>query len=219
MIITEKKPFSELLEDLKEHKKLFLVGCSLCATTCKTGGEKDLEKIEEAFIAAGKTVTGRAVPDPTCSILEVKRLYRKYAKEIDAADAIVSFSCGGGTQAIADTLKNVKVYPGSNTLFQGEITKNTIKEREFEQKCSLCGECILADTGGLCPVTRCPKGLVNGPCGGVSDGKCEVDKNIDCVWIKIYERLKESGKLDSFKKIQDPKDHSKSKKPQRLNIK
>ena len=218
MIITKQKPLEEVLESLKGKKKIFLIGCALCATTCKTGGEEQLNTIEEELEKKGKRVTGKVVLDPACSFLEVKRLYRKHRDEVDSSDAILSYACGGGTQALVELIEEREVFPGNDTLFQGEIAKMTLKEAEFVQKCSLCGECLLASTGGICPVTRCPKGLLNGPCGGIKDGKCEVSSDIDCVWLTIYERLKSLGLLDNMKKIRQPKDHSKSKKPQKLSL-
>ena len=218
MIITKQKTIEEILKVIKDAKKVFLVGCSLCATTCKTGGEKDLKKMEDLLIEEGKKVTGSVVLDPACSMLEVKRFCRKYKDVVDGSDAILSFACGGGTQAVSEALDKIAVYPGNDTLFQGEIAKLTLQGGRFEQKCSLCGECMLWETGGICPITRCPKSLVNGPCGGAKDGKCEIDKNMDCVWLLIYTRLKERGAIDNMRKIHDPKDHSINNSPQTLNI-
>ena len=215
MIITKQKPFKDILKALKDDKKIFLIGCSLCATTCKTGGENELKDAEEKLKKEGKTVTGKAVLDPTCNLLEVKRLYRKHKDAIDSADAIVSFACGGGTQAVVDVIDKKEVFPGTDTLFQGEISEVSLKSGRFDQKCSLCGDCVLVETGGICPVTRCPKGLINGPCGGIKNGKCEVDPELECVWLLIYDRLKELGREEGMKKARSPKDHSKSKKPQK----
>ncbi len=216
MIITSQKPLEDILDFIKNKKKVFLLGCKLCATTCGTGGEPELKDMEKKLAAAGKTVTGWAILDPACSLLEIKRFYRKHAREMDDSEAILSFACGGGTQAAAQVLGDKDVYPGNNTLFQGEITEFSPRRAKFEQKCSLCGDCALAITGGLCPVTLCPKGLVNGPCGGVKNKKCEVDAQLDCVWVLIYERLKKQGRLSEMKKISEPKDHARNKKPQNL---
>jgi len=218
MIITRQKPLEDMLEFVKGCKKIFLIGCNLCATTCKSGGEEEVKEIAEKLKKNGKVITGTAVLDPACSYLELKRLYRSHADEIDSADAVISLACGGGTQAAAELFKATRVYPGTDTLFQGEITRATLKERNFAQKCSLCGECILAVTGGICPVTRCPEGLLNGPCGGIKNGKCEVDKDMDCVWLIIYDKLRELDEVDLMKVVREPKDHSKNKKPQDLTV-
>ncbi len=218
MIISKRKPFSEILESIEGLKKVFIVGCTLCATTCKTGGEKEVKEITEALQEEGKTVTGWNVPDPACSLLAIKRLYRSQKKEIDESDVILSLACGGGTQAIAEIIPGKRVCPGNDTLFQGEITESTLKKVKFEQKCSLCGECVLASTGSICPVTRCPKSLVNGPCGGVKNGKCEISSDLDCAWMLIYEQLKSDGRLDEMKKVRRAKDHSKNKSPQNFIV-
>jgi len=214
MIVTKHKPLEEILGYLSECKKVFLVGCRLCAATCKTVSDPEVAAFKTTLEENGKIVTGVATLEPVCNTLEVKRLYRERKNEIDEADAILSFACGGGTQTLAEVIENKKVLPGNDSLFQGEIAKMTIQGGRFEQRCSLCGECMLAETGGICPVTRCPKGLVNGPCGGIKNGKCEVDPENDCVWLLIYERLRKNRDLSVLKKIHSPKDFSKSKKPQ-----
>jgi len=218
MIITRQKPLADIRGYLKDAEKIFLLGCELCATVCKTGGEDQLKEMEKNLRKEGKEVTGWAVVNPACSFLEVKRLYRNKGKEIDAADAVLSLACGGGTQAVVEIIKGKEIFPGNDTLFQGEVTKMSHRGGQFEQKCSLCGECVLDATGGICPVTRCPKGLLNGPCGGVKNGKCEVDSELDCVWTTIYERLKELGRLEEMSKIRLPKDHSKTRNPRSLVI-
>ncbi|MBU0570628.1 MAG: methylenetetrahydrofolate reductase C-terminal domain-containing protein [Candidatus Omnitrophica bacterium] len=218
MIITKQKPIEEILAAIKDAGKVFLAGCSLCATTCRTGGEKELKKLEKLLKANNKEVTGSVVLDPACNMLEVKRFCRKYRAVIDESDAVLSLACGGGTQAVSEALEGVRVYPGNNTLFQGEITKLTLQGGRFEQRCSLCGDCMLGETGGICPVTCCPKALLNGPCGGAKDGKCEIDKNMNCAWLLIYKNLKERGAISNMKTIHEPKDHSVNSNPQSLDI-
>ncbi|MFH1847226.1 MAG: methylenetetrahydrofolate reductase C-terminal domain-containing protein [Candidatus Omnitrophota bacterium] len=219
MIITSKKPIIEMLDGLKGREKVFLAGCALCATTCRTGGQKQVDETAVILEKEGKKITGSVVLEPACSVLEVKRLYRKMNKEIEDSDIVLSLACGGGTQAIAEVIKTKEIYPANNTLFQGEISELSLKRAKFDQKCSLCGDCVLGLTNGICPVTCCPKELVNGPCGGVKNGKCETDKNLDCAWLLIYERLKEFGRLKDLKTIKAPKDHSKNRKPRDLVIK
>ncbi len=219
MIITKQKPMDEVLKLLKNYKKIFLVGCNLCATTCKTGGEAQLVNLETELKKNGKVIMGKVVLDPACNYLEVNRLCRNNKESIDSADVILSYACGGGAQALSEIINRKMVFSGNDTLFQGEISKMTLKEAEFVQKCSLCGECMLAETGGICPATRCPKGLLNGPCGGIKNGKCEVNSEMDCVWIDIYNRMKDLGLLENIKKVRKPKDYSKSKKPQKHTIK
>ncbi|MBU1894226.1 MAG: methylenetetrahydrofolate reductase C-terminal domain-containing protein, partial [Candidatus Omnitrophica bacterium] len=158
MIITRQKKISEILDTIKTKNNVFLVGCTLCATVCKTGGEKELKNLAEFLKKEGKRVTGWVILDPACNLLQVKKLKRDRAKEIEASDIILSLACGGGTQAIAEIFDNKKVSPANDTLFQGEITELTLKKARFEEKCSLCGECLLDETAGMCPVSLCPKG-------------------------------------------------------------
>ena len=149
MIITREKPLQEILSFIEKDNKIFIAGCSLCATTCKTGGEDQVKKMADFLEKEGKTITGYAVLDPACSLLAVKRAVREQKNEIDAAETILSMACGGGTQAIAEIIKNKNVYPVNDTLFQGEITESTLKVSAFEQRCSLCGDCMLSETGAI----------------------------------------------------------------------
>ncbi len=197
MIITKQKPIEEIFDYIKNDSAVFLVGCAVCATTCKTGGETEAKLLSELLIAKGKKVTGWDILNPACYILESKKLLRRKEKEISAAESIISLACGGGTQAIAEMIGK-SVYPANDTLFQGEIIQLSPQEDRFEKKCLMCGECIVGVTGGICPVTRCPKGLRSGPCGGVNKEKCEVDPDRDCAWVLIYNRLKELGQLGNM---------------------
>lgn len=193
MIITKAKPFPEILQSLEREKTIFLVGCSECATVCKTGGEEEVKAMKDYLQQEGKTVSGWVILDPGCNLLEAKKEFRKHKEEITQADSLVVMSCGGGVQ-IAQEASGKVVHPTNNTLFLGTIKRFG----QFQQYCSMCGECILDLTGGLCPVTRCPKGLLNGPCGGAKDEKCEVNPDNNCVWIEIYNRLKEIERLKEF---------------------
>jgi hypothetical protein len=218
MIITAQKKFDDIKGMLGDAKSVYLVGCSLCSTTCKTGGEKELEAMAEDLVKAGYKVSGQKVLDPACNMLDVKRFAREQKNELGESAAVLCFTCGGGTQAVAEIITDIRVMPAADTLFQGEITKVSLNDRQFEQKCSLCGECTLMDTAAICPVTRCPKGLMNGPCGGIKNGKCEVNNEIDCAWLKIYEKMKKTGQTEKLRNIVPPKDHRKGKKPQNLKI-
>ncbi len=210
MIITKQKPIEEILDYIKNDPAVFLVGCAVCATTCKTGGEIEIKLLSELLVAKGKKVTGWDILNPACYILESKKLLRRKEKEISAAKSIISLACGGGTQAIAEMIGK-PVYPGNDTLFQGEIIRLSPQEDHFEKKCLMCGECLIGITGGICSVTRCPKGLRNGPCGGVNKGKCEVDSERDCVWVLIANKLKELGQFENMETIGKTRDYSKEK--------
>jgi len=193
LIITKAKPFPEILQSLEREKTIFLVGCSECATVCKTGGEEEVQAMRDRLQQEGKVISGQVILDPGCNLLEAKKEFRKHREEITHADSLVVMSCGGGTQ-IAQEASGKLVHPANNTLFLGTVKRFG----QFQQYCSMCGECILDLTGGLCPATRCPKGLLNGPCGGAKDAKCEVNPDNDCVWIEIYNRLKEIERLKEF---------------------
>ena len=213
MIITEQKPLAELLDSLKDYQKIFLVGCGECATTCKTGGEEELAKIKAQLEAEGKTVVGMCIPSAPCVASQIKTELAKNMKVLREAVAILVLACGLGTQSVKDNDRlGLEVFPGCNTLFGAVMDA----EGNFYEKCSLCGECVLDITGGICPITLCPKGLLNGPCGGVDRGKCEVDKDKDCAWVLIYKELEKRKNLSEIKKIQEPKDFKKTTKPHKL---
>jgi ferredoxin len=215
MIITKQKEFKEILKYLKGQTKIFIVGCGECSTTCKTGGEEDIKKIKEALEKEGKAVIGYCVPEAPCIAAKVKMELAKNRKPIESSDAILVLACGLGIQSVKENLRAEKpIHVGCDTLFMGAIDAGGA----FLEKCSACGDCVLELTGLICPLTRCPKGLLNGPCGGQNKGKCEVDKDRDCAWILIYNELKKQNKLDLLKEIRPPKDHSKVSKPRELKI-
>lgn len=215
MIITKQKELKEILRYLGDEKKIFLIGCGECSTTCKTGGEDDIKKVKELLEKEGRVVTGYCVPTAPCVAAKVKLELAKNRKTIESSDAILVLACGLGIQSVAENLRvDKKVHVGCDTLFMGAIDASGT----FLEKCSACGDCILDLTGVICPITRCPKSLLNGPCGGQDKGKCEVDKNKDCAWILIYNELKKQGKLHLLKENRPPKDYSKSSKPRQLSL-
>lgn len=210
MIITKQKDFKVILEYLKDAGKIFLIGCGECSTTCKTGGEEELKAMKASLEKEGKTVTGYALPGAPCIAAQIKLEFAKNRKAIEASDAILVLACGLGIQSVKDNLRVSKpVHVGCDTLFMGAIDAGGT----FLEKCSACGDCVLELTAAICPITRCPKSLLDGPCGGQNKGKCEVDKNRDCVWVLIYKELKKENKLELLKKIQPPKDHTRSTRP------
>ena len=214
MIITEKKPLAEILDFLKEEDKLFIVGCGDCAELCQTGGQREVEDLAAKLEETGRTVTGWLVSEGPCHNLRIARELRTVANMIAQADGIIVLACGAGIQAVTD-LTDKPVHPGLNTLFLGNVRRYG----SFEERCSMCGECILDDTGGICPITRCAKSLPNGPCGGVQDdGNCEIDGR-ECAWVQIFEKLKQQGRLDKLDKYQAMKDFERSIKPGRMNLK
>jgi ferredoxin len=215
MIITKQKEFKTILEYLGAAKSVFLIGCGECSTTCKTGGEDDVKKIKESLEKEGKRVTGYTIPSAPCIAAKVKLELAKNRKLIESSDAILVLACGLGIQSVKDNLRIEKpIHVGCDTLFMGAIDGGGA----FMEKCSACGDCVLELTGMICPLTRCSKSLLNGPCGGQNKGKCEVDKNRDCAWILIYNELKKQGRLDLLREIKPPKDHSKATKPRERKL-
>ena len=213
MIITEQKALKEILEALGAHKKIFLVGCGECATTCKTGGEPEVAKMKALLEENGKTVVGSCIPSAPCVAAQIKTEMAKNMKALREAEAILVLACGLGVQSVKDNDRmGLAVCPSCNSLFGAVMDA----QGNFLEKCSLCGECVLDVTDGICPVTLCAKGLLNGPCGGMNKGKCEVDKDKDCAWVLIYQELEKRKKLDKIRKAQGPKDFKKTTRPRKI---
>jgi len=188
MIITVQKPLSEITEKLENYSTVFIVGCAACATKCQTGSEEAVRQMAEELRKAGKTIAGTAVLDTTCDMRIVKKELGRLQLN-DPQTALLILACGAGVQAVEKVLSTAIIIPGLNPVFTGTTERIGI----YHEYCALCGDCILDRTGGICPVTRCAKGLVNGPCGGVVNGKCEVDQERDCAWALIYNKLVKAG--------------------------
>jgi ferredoxin len=202
--ITAQKPLEEIIQSLSGVGKVYIIGCGTCATMCHTGGKSEVLDMKEKLEAAGKKVTGWMVVPTACDEL-TKDALGENAKDIAAADAILAMSCAFGAQTIT-LYTNKPVYPALNTLFIGrEETPG-----QFIEVCMQCGNCVLATTAGICPLVRCAKSLLNGPCGGSVDGKCEISPDTPCAWQMIYERLAALGQLDKLEEIVPPRDWSTS---------
>ena len=176
--------------------------------------ERGLDKVEamkQTLEEAGKTVVLTDVADACCMKLGV----RAKCKAISAAapECIVCMSCGDGVQTIAKNCTGIPVYPANNTMFLGEVARVGI----WEEACKMCGDCVLGTTGGICPITQCAKSLVNGPCGGQKNGKCEVNPENDCAWIQIYKRLEQLGQLDKLSMTRPDKGYEKVAYPRTIN--
>jgi len=201
VIVSQKKPIEELMAMLSGVKKVGLIGCGNCASACNVGGEPEIAALKEYLESQGIEVVGTAIPGDSCH----KMLVRKEIKAVLAAgpEALVSMACGSGCQTVAENCK-IPVYPANNTVFVGQ----TERVGMFHEMCRTCGDCVLGETAGICPITQCAKSLVNGPCGGQKNGKCEVDPNNDCAWILIYNKLKEQGALNKMEVTHEDKDNS-----------
>jgi ferredoxin len=213
MHATIQKPFRELLGMLEGENRVFIVGCGNCARKCQSGGEPEVAAMKERLEKIGKTVVGTFVPDGTCSLTEVSGLVKDNQAAIDEAESMLVLACGQGVHTVVDATGKI-THPGCNTIFGGE----TLRPGDVREYCQLCGECVVDAYGGLCPLTLCAKGLLNGPCGGSKDGKCEVDPERDCGWNLIYERLKAIGKLETLYQYREPKDYRKATRSRRLTV-
>ena len=214
MVISEQKSKEELLQALEGQGRLFLVGCAACATACKAGGEEEVFRIQEWLAGTGREVTGSVVIEEACHLMRAARDLRQHRLQVEEADALLVLACGAGVQSISAGTDR-QVIGALNSLFLGNIRRFG----HYEEKCSLCGECILNETAGICPVTTCAKGLLNGPCGGMEDGHCEVDPQIDCAWHMIFERLKKQGRPGVFARSVPAKNWGRVRKPGRHRVK
>lgn len=218
MIITTQKPIDEITSMLEPYNKIFIIGCGLCSTLAQTGGEKQVSEMVDK-LKDKKTILGSIVIESPCDLRIDRKEIRKIKEKVENSDAILGMCCGAGVQTLVELTGKI-IIPALNTCFLGEVERIG----RFYERCRLCGDCILYETGGICPVARCAKGMMNGPCGGSVDGKCEVKeerisfdkegneiKEIiekDCAWVLIYNRLKKLNRLDLFRKYRPPRDRS-----------
>ncbi|UCH56767.1 MAG: methylenetetrahydrofolate reductase C-terminal domain-containing protein [Candidatus Bathyarchaeota archaeon] len=202
MIITKQKPLEETMDMTEPYSKIFVVGCGKCATVCQTGGEEEVAAMVEEL---KDKISDFAVVEEPCDLRLTRRDLKAHKETIAGSDAVLVMNCGAGVQTIADYTGRI-VLPALDTMFIG----STERIGRFYDRCKACGECILDETGGICPITRCAKSILNGPCGGQVEGKCEVGeyKN-DCAWILIWKKLKEQERLDLFAEFRPPRDHGK----------
>ena len=210
--ITQKKQEEEIERLLKGLNRIFVIGCGTCTTLTRTGGDPEVRAMKKELSAKGKIVTGQTVVPVACDNL-TREFLSDFGEQIDQADVLLIMSCAFGVQTIARQLKKM-VVPALDTLFIGKETAVGL----FDEICTQCGTCIIGETGGICPVTNCHKGLVNGPCGGTNHGKCEIDVAKDCVWTLIYNRLQELGRLDSMRRYQKPRNHQGEPKPGKFKL-
>ena len=207
--ITKAKSEKEIDRLLNGFGRVFIVGCGTCVTLTRTGGQPEVEAMREKLSAKGKLVTGHVVVPVACDNL-TREILDEFGSQIEQADALLIMTCAFGVQTHAGQFKKM-VVPALDTVFIGKETGLGL----FDEICIQCGACIIGETGGICPVTACHKGLVNGPCGGTNKGKCEIDSQKDCAWTLIYKRLDELGHLDAMRKLQQPRNHLGEPRPGR----
>ena len=201
MIISSAKPVEEILGLLEGEEDIFVIGCNTCAAKLHLGGEPEVQKMCEDLKAAGKNVVGWVLPTAACSIRTREHLLEKN-RDIEDAKAIVVMGCGSGASIVSGVLDK-PVYTSNNTDSLGGFSHGN----EMHGLCAMCGNCTISGFGGICPTARCPKELLNGPCGGSMDGRCEVNGEKDCAWELIYQRLNTIGRLDLLAGVLAPKDH------------
>jgi ferredoxin len=205
MIVAKPKPVEEVIESVNPFGRILVVGCNECVTVCEAGGRKEVGVLASAlrmqFMNQGKSVQ---IDEETLE----RQCDREYLEEIrnrvDQYDAVLSLACGVGVQFMAETYFRTPVLPGVDTCFMGVTEERGL----WSERCQGCGQCVLAQTGGICPVSRCAKRLFNGPCGGSTKGKCELSKDLDCAWQLIIDRLAELGRLGDYEVLAPIKDWS-----------
>jgi ferredoxin len=205
MIVGTQKPVEEIWEMIKSFKKVLVLGCNTCVAICHAGGGKEAEILAsllrmKASLAGAETGISHAAIERQCE----PEFFESVMEEVRASDTVVSLACGVGVNFLSERAGDIPVFPGVDTSFFGAVEKAGM----FKELCAGCGKCILHLTGGICPVARCSKSIMNGPCGGTSNGKCEISRDVDCAWYLIVERMKKLGTLEKLFEIQPPKDWS-----------
>ncbi len=205
MIVADKKPIEEIIEAIKDYSKILILGCNECVTVCEAGGKKEVGILASAlrmyFLNQGREVK---IDENTLQRQCDHEYLDEILDQVDQYDAVVSLACGVGVQFSAEKYTTTPILPGVNTCFLGATEERGL----WTERCQACGQCVLATTGGICPVSRCAKRVMNGPCGGSTAGKCEINKDVDCAWQLIVDRLRALDKLDTYEELSPLKDWS-----------
>jgi len=214
MIVAQRKGIEEVKKMVEGKSRILIAGCGTCVAVCMAGGEREVGILASMLRMAVKLDSGRdsEVTEITMERQCDREFIEPFDKQLRDCDAVISTACGIGVQFLADYLGDIPVVPGVNTKFLGSNEGGGT----WSERCRACGECVLGETGGICPITICAKSLLNGPCGGTNKGKCEVDKDKDCAWTLIYRRLEKLGALDNIRKIFPPKNHHAQTHPSRM---
>jgi len=209
MIVADQKPIEDIQKMLRGKHKVLAVGCGTCVAVCFAGGKREVGVLSSALRMATELAGEPVEIDETIVQRQCEKEYIEHlGDQLDEYDAILSLGCGVGVQSLADKFPDTRVLPGLNTKFMGA----PLGQGVWVERCQGCGDCLLDYTGGICPISRCPKQLMNGPCGGTDrGGRCEVDPEIPCAWYKIWERMDNLKIQDELMKIRPPKDWSTSR--------
>lgn len=214
MIFAQPKPVDEVVRMIAPFNRVLIAGCGTCVTVCGAGGEREVALLHTTLRAA-------EVRNPGKSHTFQERTVRRqcdseFLEALDdrvaEVDAVLSLACGVGVQTMYDRYVDVPILPGLNTSFMGAPTDWGV----WDERCSGCGDCRLGDTAGICPISRCTKGILNGPCGGTQNGKCEASPEMDCAWVLIYRRLESSGQLNRMREYSPPRNFRTIPRPRRV---
>jgi len=214
LIVAEQKPLDEIRRMITPYGRVLILGCGTCMTVCDAGGEREVTFIHSALrLAQAKSENGthtfaEYVLKRQCDPEFLDQLDDKIAD----IDVVLSLGCGIGVQAIAERFPDMPVLPGVNTSFMGMTKEAGV----WDERCAACGECRLEETAGICPITRCTKGILNGPCAGTKNGKCEANKDIECAWILIYQRLERLKQLEKIRRYYPPRNFRAIPRPKRI---
>jgi ferredoxin len=205
MIVGKLKPIEEIASSVSEFKNILILACGSCVTVCLSGGDREARALARE-LSQDRYYQGQP---PSMTVSTFLRqcepdLLRAHLEIPEGTHAVLSLACGAGVQTVASVFSNLPVVPALNTTFLGAMDEPGL----WREKCRGCGDCVLTYTAGICPVTRCAKRIFNGPCGGSSKGKCEIDKEVDCAWQLIVDRLKALGRLEDYEKLMAVKDWS-----------
>lgn len=210
VVVAERKPLAEILEMIRHYQKVLVVGCGGCMTVGLSGGAREVSLLAQEMILARQAQgVVLSVSESTVGRQCEDEFLEKLAEDNEEVEAILSLGCGVGVQAIAGKYPKLPVLPGLNTRFIGQPAGEGV----WRESCRACGECILDKTAGICPVTLCPKGILNGPCGGSKNGYCEIGEETPCIWEKIYQRMANTGHLSELELIFPAQDWSKAQGP------
>ncbi len=210
--ITRQKPLEEIARMLEGLDRTYLIGCGTCATVTRTGGRDEVLGMKARLEGLGKMVTGWTVIPIACDEMTEATL-REEGRGLQGANSVLVMSCALGVQKVCSYVER-QVFPALDTLFIGMEENPGV----FRELCAQCGQCVIGDTAGICPITACHKHLLNGPCGGTNNGKCEVDREKDCAWTLIYERLEGRGRLDLMRKYHPPRNSHVMPRPRTIRV-
>lgn len=214
MIVARQKPLEELRRIMAPYERVLILGCGTCVTVCGVGGEREVSFLKSALqVAQAKNRNGTHI----FSEYTVKRqcdqeFLDSLGERVADVDAVLSLGCGVGVQVIAERFPDIPVLPGVNTSFLGAAGEWGV----WDERCAACGDCRLDETGGICPITRCTKGILNGPCAGTKNGKCEANQDMDCGWLLIYQRLERLGQLEKMRRYYPPRNFLTIPRPRRI---